>query len=284
MAYTVRQVASMSGVSVRTLHFYDETGLLRPAYVGENGYRYYEEPQLLALQQILLYREMGFPLKQIREILGREDFETLGALKSHREVLRRGLARTQRLIATIDRTINHLEGAGTMKSEELFAGFRVAAGQGRFGEQVLLGGEPNDCKVSAIDTGGAMCIFEFTGSAGGPSHLHREQDEWVYVLEGQLEFHLGEQEVRLGPGESIFVPRGVPHVWAYLGDEPCRILNVYQPAGRMEDFFRSAGSFTEPPVHEAMSIPEMRAWFHEHGMELVGPPLPREQGLAPRRR
>jgi DNA-binding transcriptional MerR regulator len=59
MAYTVKQVATMSNVSVRTLHFYDETGLLKPAYHKENGYRYYEEPQLLALQQILFYRELG---------------------------------------------------------------------------------------------------------------------------------------------------------------------------------------------------------------------------------
>jgi len=70
MAYTVKQVAEMSGVSVRTLHFYDETGLLRPAYTGANGYRFYEEPQLLTLQQILFYRELKFELKQIKEILG----------------------------------------------------------------------------------------------------------------------------------------------------------------------------------------------------------------------
>src|SRR6476619_7028452 len=77
MAYTVQQVAAMSGVSVRTLHFYDEVGLLKPAYVGANGYRFYEEPQLLTLQQILFYRELGFELKQIKRILGRADFEKM---------------------------------------------------------------------------------------------------------------------------------------------------------------------------------------------------------------
>ena len=81
MAYTVKQVAAMSGVSVRTLHFYDETGLLKPACRGANGYRFYEEPQLLALQQILFYRELGFELKQIKRILGRPDFTQLGPLK-----------------------------------------------------------------------------------------------------------------------------------------------------------------------------------------------------------
>jgi hypothetical protein len=68
MAYTVKQVAAMSGVSVRALHFYDETGLLEPAYYGANGYRFYEEPQLLTLQQILFYRELGFELKQIKRV------------------------------------------------------------------------------------------------------------------------------------------------------------------------------------------------------------------------
>ena len=61
-AYTVRQVASLSGISVRTLHFYDEVGLLKPAYHTANGHRFYEEPQLLTLQQILFYRELGFEL------------------------------------------------------------------------------------------------------------------------------------------------------------------------------------------------------------------------------
>ena len=102
MAYTVKQVAAMSGVSVRTLHFYDETGLLKPAYQRANGYRFYEEPQLLTLQQILFYRELGFELKQIKRILGRADFEKVAALQSHRKVLQRNLARTRTLIYNWD--------------------------------------------------------------------------------------------------------------------------------------------------------------------------------------
>src|SRR6478609_6476382 len=85
MAYTVKQVAAMSGVSVRTLHFYDETALLKPAYTKTNGYRFYEEPQLLILQQILFYRELGFELREIKRILGRADFEKVTALTSHRK-------------------------------------------------------------------------------------------------------------------------------------------------------------------------------------------------------
>jgi len=123
MAYTVKQLAGMSGVSVRTLHFYDEVGLLKPAYLGANGYRFYEEAQLLMLQQILFYRELGCELKQIKKILSRPDFDKIAALESHRKVLRKNLADTRKLIQTVDKTINHLKGAKKMKSQELFAGF-----------------------------------------------------------------------------------------------------------------------------------------------------------------
>ena len=123
MAYTVKKLAAISGVSARTLRFYDEVGLLKPAYHGANGYRFYEEPQLLMLQQILFYRELGFELKQIKRVLGRSDFDKIAALESHREVLRKDLARTRKLIVTIDKTIEHLKGKKRMKSQELFVGF-----------------------------------------------------------------------------------------------------------------------------------------------------------------
>ncbi|HEY2859847.1 MAG TPA: hypothetical protein VGJ21_15610, partial [Terracidiphilus sp.] len=85
---------------------------------------------------------------------------------------------------TIEKTIGHLKGIQKMTSEEMFAGFSVAAGEARFGEQTKLGGEPNDCKVSSLDTHPAMSAFEFTGSSCGPRHLHHEQDEWIYVVDG----------------------------------------------------------------------------------------------------
>jgi DNA-binding transcriptional MerR regulator len=121
-------------VSVRTLRFYHQACLLKPAYVGANGDRCHEEPQLLTLQQILFYRELGFELKAIKRILGRKDFERVAALRSQRKVRRKNLARTRVLIGTIDKTIRHLEGASPMADEELFTGFRVATGEARGGE------------------------------------------------------------------------------------------------------------------------------------------------------
>src|SRR5258706_3319982 len=217
MAYTVKKVAAMSGVSVRTLHFYDETGLLKAGYYGANGYRFYEEPQLLTLQQILFYRELGFELKQIERILGRADFEKVAALQSHRKVLQKNLARTRTLIETIDKTIKHLKGTKKMKSEEMFLGFSVAAGKDRLGEHIKLGGEPNDCKVSVQDTDGAMCVFEFTGGGGGPRHLHHHQDEWDYVIDCEVQFVVCDKPYSVGAGGAVFIPRRVPHVWAAWG-------------------------------------------------------------------
>src|SRR3954452_5641447 len=123
----------MSGVSVRTLHFYDETGLLKPAFVGANGYRFYAEPQLLALQQILFYRELQFGLKQIKELLGGADFDKAAALQSHRAFLQTRAERTLKLVETVDKTIAHLKGTTTMTTEDMFAGFNVAAGDDRSG-------------------------------------------------------------------------------------------------------------------------------------------------------
>lgn len=123
MAYTVKELAQISGVSIRTLHWYDEVGLLKPAYHGANGYRYYEEEQLLILQQILFFRELGFELKQIRRVLGRSDFDKMVALSSHREVLKKNLDQTRKLIKTIDKTIEHLKGTKKMSEKQMFAGF-----------------------------------------------------------------------------------------------------------------------------------------------------------------
>lgn len=123
MAYTVKNLAALSGVSVRTLHYYDEIGLLEPAYCGANGYRFYEEEEVLRLQQILFYRELGLPLKQIQDLLARRDFDKIQALESHRKTLLQELDRKRQLLSTVEKTIEHLKGTKRMKSKEMFTGF-----------------------------------------------------------------------------------------------------------------------------------------------------------------
>jgi len=121
--YTVSEVAKLSGVSVRTLHHYDDIGLLKPADVGANGYRYYGKDELLRLQQILFHRELGFPLDEIGKVLDAPDFDRVAALKAHRTKLQAQARRTRRLVRTIDETLAALQGATTMGERAMYRGF-----------------------------------------------------------------------------------------------------------------------------------------------------------------
>lgn len=121
--YTVKQIADLASVSIRTLHYYDEIGLLSPSMVGTNGYRYYDDSTLLRLQQILFYREIGLELMQIKELLDKPDFDLLRALRSHRIVLGEKMTRLHDLMTTVDDTILHLLGGKTMSKKQLFQAF-----------------------------------------------------------------------------------------------------------------------------------------------------------------
>lgn len=121
--FTVKQLSELAGVTPRTLHYYDEIGLLKPTRVAENGYRYYGDEALLKLQQILFYRELDMPLEDILKIMGRRDFDLEAALKSHREELIKRIAHTERLIATVDKTLEHLKGKREMSKKQLFEVF-----------------------------------------------------------------------------------------------------------------------------------------------------------------
>lgn len=124
--YTVKQVARLSGVSVRALHHYDQIGLLKPASVGENGYRYYGRDELLRLQQIMLHRELDLPLGEIAAVLDAEGFDRSAALRGHRDRLAAKAERYATLLKTLDDTLAALEGAKAMDDEGFYKGFEPA--------------------------------------------------------------------------------------------------------------------------------------------------------------
>lgn len=124
--YTVKQLADLAGVSVRTLHYYDEIALLKPSAVGDNGYRYYEDDEMFRLQQILFFRELDLSLNEIRDLMDSPAFDTLSALETHRAALQKRMKRLTHLIHTVDDTIRHLKGEITMSKKQLFAAFSEA--------------------------------------------------------------------------------------------------------------------------------------------------------------
>ncbi|KFL30787.1 MerR family transcriptional regulator [Devosia riboflavina] len=120
--YTVQRLAALAGVSVRTLHHYDEIGLLKPAFTGENRYRYYGEEELLRLQQILIHRALDIPLAEIAAILDAPGFDRLAVLREQRDRLESEAQRFAGMVRTIDRTIVRLEGETAMQDNELYFG------------------------------------------------------------------------------------------------------------------------------------------------------------------
>lgn len=121
--YTVKQMAKLSGVSVRALHHYDAIGLLKPRAVGANGYRYYDRQDLLRLQQILFHRALETPLKDIQAALDDPDFDLAAALRAQRTRLAAEAERYAQLVTVVDRTLANLEGDETMDDKMFFEGF-----------------------------------------------------------------------------------------------------------------------------------------------------------------
>ena len=120
--YTIKQVADMAGVSVRTLHHYDQFGLLKPSAVGENGYRYYDRENLLQLQHILMLRELDFPLMEIKKLVDHKA-DRVGAYEEHRRQLMARQVKLARMIQTLDDTIAMMKGYKQMDDQDLLADF-----------------------------------------------------------------------------------------------------------------------------------------------------------------
>jgi len=164
-----------------------------------------------------------------------------------------------------------------MKSEELFMGFSIGAGKDRFNDGFNRYGTTIDCKVSGKDTGGAMCVLE-VNNTGWPRHVNRDQDEWIYVVDGEVELEIGKKRFHLGARESMFIPRNVEHAW---GGVPAKVINTYQPAGKIEEFFQALAKCKDLPTREQATnkryTTEQRDGlmqiFEAHGMTVTGPPL-----------
>src|SRR5436190_16567829 len=133
----------------------------------------------------------------------------------------------------------------TQAPQSTARGIRVEHGSDRFtAPRTIAGANVVAYKVGSRDTDGGLFLLEQVSmrKGGPPRHLHHAQEEWFYVMEGEYVFEVGQDRMRLKPGDSLLAPRGVPHVWAYVGENPGKILIAFQPAGKMETFFQEAAN------------------------------------------
>ncbi len=144
----------------------------------------------------------------------------------------------------------------------------VRAGEDQDGERRGLGVSTIEFKIAGPSSPNLLVLENVFHAKGGPArHLHLDQDEWFYVVEGEFQMEVGDERMLLHPGDSLMAPRRVPHVWAHVGAGRGRILVAFAPAGFMESFFRIVTADNAMPPLD----PEL---WRRHGMELVGPPLP----------
>lgn len=139
MEYTIKKIANLSGVSARTLRFYDEIDLLKPARVNSSGYRIYGQNEVNRLQQILFYREMDLKLEKIKEILDNPDFDVEQALMEHQEKLMAKRQEIDRLLASVQQTMKYYKGEIEMSDQEKFTAFKeqkVAKNEAKYGKEI----------------------------------------------------------------------------------------------------------------------------------------------------
>jgi DNA-binding transcriptional MerR regulator len=139
MEYTIQKLASLAGVSTRTLRYYDEIGILKPARINSSGYRIYGQEEVNRLQQILFYRELGVGLDSIKEIVTVPTFDGARALREHREKLLEKREQLDLLITNVDKTIALTEGRITMSNKEKFEGFKkkmVEDNEKKYGKEI----------------------------------------------------------------------------------------------------------------------------------------------------
>lgn len=139
MEYTIKKIANLSGVSARTLRFYDEIDLLKPARVNSSGYRIYGQNEVNRLQQILFYREMDLKLEEIKEILDNPDFDVEQALMEHQEKLVAKRQEIDRLLASVQQTMKYYKGEIEMSDQEKFTAFKeqkVAENEAKYGKEI----------------------------------------------------------------------------------------------------------------------------------------------------
>jgi MerR family transcriptional regulator, thiopeptide resistance regulator len=211
--YTVKKLAATAGVSIRTLHYYDQAGLLKPDFRSSNGYRHYSGDAVIKLQQIMFFRELDFSVEDIKKIMSKPDFSVLQALEDHRILLKKRQKRLKELLATVDRTAKKLKGDKEMSTKDYYKGFSDEQIEKyrrevkeRWGEKVLEESEARVMKLGkkkmeALQAeGGAIfkAITDNIAKGYDSPEVQLEINKWRAWLE---HFHHYSDEAVLGLGQ-----------------------------------------------------------------------------------
>ena len=154
-------------------------------------------------------------------------------------------------------------------------GILVKTDESRFNGQLKTGDRNAQlCKVSSVDTDGDLLFIApgekaFNAQGGPPLHIHYYQDEIFYVAQGEFIIQVGDDKFHSQEGDTVFAPRQIPHTFMKATDKPGKLITIFQPAGKMEDFFNKLNSIEGPHDRDVML-----KLFEEHDMKIVGPPLP----------
>lgn len=150
--------------------------------------------------------------------------------------------------------------------------FAVEAGASRPGRSIEVSGRRILVKASGDDTGGDFALFEVPAvpGAGPPLHMHHIENEYFFVLDGELDVQVGKQVTRLKAGDSAYLPRMIPHTWQPSGNREVKFLSLAQPAGHLEAFLVELSKLEQEGRLEPASI---KGLFERHEMEVAGPPL-----------
>lgn len=226
MVYTVKELADFAGVSVRTLHHYDQIGLLPPRSRSAAGYRQYGDAAAARLQQIMFFRELGFGLEEIRGIVSQPDYDALEAMQSHRRVLSGKASRINELLVTLDKTIGKLKGETSMEIEEFYHGFsqerikqyREEVRQ-RWGDDAL---QVSESRVKAMGKEGFAA-------------LQAEGDAIFRAMADNMPKGAGSAEVQAGVAEWR---RWLANFYSYSDEAVLGLGQMYSRDVRFAAFFR----------------------------------------------
>jgi DNA-binding transcriptional MerR regulator len=240
-SFTIKKLAEIAGVSIRTLHYYDEIGLLKPQYRKENRYRYYNEESVMILQQIMFFRELGFNLDEIRTIISQPDFDIPEALKEHKRILLKKDERLRELINTVERTMRKMNKKSKMGINEYYRGFSEDKIEKyrdevrlRWGEKILIDSEKRVIdmgqeKFIALQAEGGRIfktIMENMSEGYDSEYIQERIAEWRQWLENF--HHYSEEEiVELGRAYSQH-PDFIKFFQQYSDDLPVFLTNAIE--------------------------------------------------------